>query len=342
MRYVEVSPGSVVLCDGPSPELHPGTARVSVRACGVCGSDRYLLRGMVLPRGATYPVRPGHEVAGVVTEVSVGVGGLSPGDDVVLHPLAPCGSCRSCRSDQEQRCAHAVVLGLQAPGGMADEVVWPAVRMVRVTNLSPSAAALLPDAVATAHHAIRVAALSGRERLCLIGVGGLGTHVLELASVLHPDLEVAAVVRSTASVTRLERMGILAVAGLEGAAKRLRRDGARFDAVIDFSGSPTAPAEAVRLLNPGGRLVLGSIADEPLDLGTSLTGLVTRELEIVGCYASTMEDLRQVALLAQDGRLPGLPAAVSHRVPLSEAPAAFRVLVERPPHTIRVVLEPGS
>jgi 2-desacetyl-2-hydroxyethyl bacteriochlorophyllide A dehydrogenase len=312
---------------------------VCVRACGVCGSDRHLARGMVLPRGATYPVRPGHEVAGVVTEVSAGIGEPSPGDEVVLHPLAPCGRCRSCRSGCEQRCPHAAVLGLQAAGGMADEVVWPAHRMVRFTHLSPSAAALLPDAVATAYHAVRVADLSGCERVCVIGAGGVGTHVLELVSILCPDVEVAAVVRTPASAARLERLGILAVAGLQGAAKRLRRPGRRFDVVIDFSGSPAAPAEAIRLLEPGGRLVLGSIADEPADLGTSVTGLVTRELEIVGCYASTLEDLRKVTLLAREG-LPGLSAA-SRSVPLDEAPAAFQALVERSRDAVRIVVEPG-
>jgi threonine dehydrogenase-like Zn-dependent dehydrogenase len=211
--------------------------------------------------------------------------------------------------------------------------------MVVVPGLASRMAALLPDAVATAHHALGLAAPPSHGRLCVVGAGGVGSHVVELARVLHPHLQIAAVVRSEASARRLAGVGVHTVAGLDGAAARLRAEVGRFDAVIDFSGVAAAPAEAARMLAPGGRLVLGSVVDEALDLGTTVTGITTRELHVMGCYVSTLADLRAVAAMATAGRL-DLDAKVTHRVPLAGASRAFALLDERPPGMVRVVLEP--
>ncbi|MFZ0217794.1 MAG: alcohol dehydrogenase catalytic domain-containing protein, partial [Candidatus Dormiibacterota bacterium] len=149
MRFVEVEPGRVTVGDGPPPELGPGLARVRVGACGLCATDLHMARGMRLPRGVSYPVRPGHEVAGEVVEVGPGTHGIVPGLEVVLHPLDPCGRCGACLAGKEEECQQARVLGIHAAGGMAEEVVWPARRMVAAPGLPAWQAALLPDAVAT-------------------------------------------------------------------------------------------------------------------------------------------------------------------------------------------------
>ncbi|HLH69818.1 MAG TPA: alcohol dehydrogenase catalytic domain-containing protein [Candidatus Dormibacteraeota bacterium] len=339
MRYVEISPGEVILRQGAPLPLSPGHARVRVAACGVCGSDLHLVQGMVLPRGAAYPVRPGHEVAGTVIELSPDVEGLALGERVVLHPLDVCGDCVACRQGREERCRRGRVLGLQAAGGMADEVVWPARRLVPVGEVPFDLAAVLADAVATAHHALRLADPPPGGRLCVIGAGGVGSHVVQLARVLRPDLRVGAVVRSPTSARRLEAMGATVAVGLEGAAARLKDEVGRFDAVVDFSGTASAPAEGLAMLEAGGRLVLGSIVDEPIRLETTITGIVTRELEVVGCYISTLEDLRRVVDLARSGRL-DLTASVSCRLPLERVEEAVRLLQRRPPGLVRVVLEP--
>ena len=63
-------------------------------------------------------------------------------------------------------------------------MVWPADRMVAVNGLDPVRAAVLPDAVAPAYRAVRVAAVTARATVCVLGAGGVGTHVLELLRVL--------------------------------------------------------------------------------------------------------------------------------------------------------------
>jgi 2-desacetyl-2-hydroxyethyl bacteriochlorophyllide A dehydrogenase len=342
MRYVELAPGETSLAEGPAPEPSAGEARVRVLACGICGTDLHALRGMVLPKGASYPIRPGHEVAGIVEELHDGADGLAVGDLVALHPIAPCGRCEACRSGDEKRCEHGRALGFHVPGGMADEVVWPADRMIRVSGLDAAEAALLPDAVATAYRALMAAQLPVGGTLCVIGPGGVGTHVLKLARVLHPDARLMAVVRSKAGEDRVRALGAEAVHGLPRAARRVRDAIGPVDAVVDFSGARAAPREGVRMLRHGGRLVLGGVRDEALRLGTTMTGIVSRELTVVGVFASSMEDLRAVAGLAAGGGL-DLRDSVSETFPLDWALEAIDLAAHHPHGTIvRVMVAPNG
>jgi propanol-preferring alcohol dehydrogenase len=342
LRHVLLSPGEVVLMEGPPLELEPGAARVHVLACGICGTDLHALHGMVLPRGATYPIRPGHEVAGIVEEIADGVEGVSVGDLVALHPLDPCRSCPACLSGDDKRCANIRALGFHVPGGMAQEVVWPADRMVRVSGLRAEEAALLPDAVATAYRALIAGNVADDGALCVIGPGGVGSHVLILARALYPAARLAAVVRSEAAAQRVRALGAVPVIDLERSARRVREAVGTVDAVIDFSGARDAPGEGVKMLRHGGRLVLGGVRDEPLLLGTTMSGIVSRELTVVGIFASSMDDLRAVASLAADGRL-DLGESVSRTFPLESAVEAIELAADHPSGSIvRVMLAPNG
>ncbi len=335
-----MDPGTARLCDGPEPEAPPGSALVRVLACGVCATDLHLLRGMVLPRGASYPVRPGHEVAGIVEHVNEPDGQVAKGDLVVLHPLAPCGHCPGCLRGEDQRCDEVRALGFHDPGGFAEKVVWPVSRMLPANGLTADAAALLADAAATAHNAVRLARLPRGGALCVLGAGGLGTGALAVARALDPDVRLAAVVRSEASAERVHALGVEVHQGLEGAARALRHSVGRMDAVIDFSGQVAAPAVGVALLRRGGRLVLGSVVDSMLTLELS-SAFMAHELQIVGAYASGLDDLAAVIGLSSDGRLDA-GSWVSHRLGLEEFDLALEIAEARPPGTVRVVVEIGS
>jgi D-arabinose 1-dehydrogenase-like Zn-dependent alcohol dehydrogenase len=339
IRCLEVQPGRARLRDAAPPPLPDGWGRVRVGACGVCGTDLQLLHGMELPRHCAYPLRPGHEVAGIVVEGSAGRVRL--GDQVVLHPLIPCGRCEACRSDHENRCRHGTALGLDHSGGLAEEIIWPLHRMVPAPRLPAEQAAVLPDAVASAYHALKLADVPAGGALTVLGAGGVGAHVLALARVLDPTARLTAVVRSAGSEERLRRLGLDAsiVLAADGVGRRVLARSGPQDAVIEFGAGARAVAQGLPMLARGGRLVVGSMGDEPLDLGVTLTQLATRELCVVGSYASTIADLGAVVHLATSGRL-DLSASVSHRLALERAAEAFELLARRPPGLARVVVMP--
>ena len=130
----------------------------------------------------------------------------------MLHPLAPCGQCPACTRGEDQHCQSLRALGMHDPGGFAEFVVWPASRMLPANGIEPAEAALLADAAATAHNAVKLAGVPRGGSLCVLGAGGLGTATLAVARALDPDVQLAAVVRSDSSSQRLQALGVRSTA----------------------------------------------------------------------------------------------------------------------------------
>jgi 2-desacetyl-2-hydroxyethyl bacteriochlorophyllide A dehydrogenase len=339
-RYIELEPRQVRLREEQPQPAPAGWVRVKVSACGICGTDLHLYEGMP-ERGWSYPVRPGHEVAGVVMTNGSASGAIGVGEQVVLHPLIPCGKCQACRAGSENLCRAAPTMGFDAIGGLADEIAWPPDRMVAVPGIAPEQAAILADAVASAHQALRLAALPRGGALTVLGAGGIGTHVLQLARALDPDARLTAVVRSDATAQRLDALGIgvSVIQGLAGCHSTVTAASGPQDAVIEYGAGAAALREALPMLKRGGTLVIGSMEDQPIDLGTTLARFATRGLRVVGSMGSTLADLQRAVELVTSGRLE-LAASVSHRFPLTRTADALELLEARPPGLMRVVVTP--
>lgn len=67
------------------PHAKDNEIRVDVKWVGICGSDLEVYRGARTPEFLSYPMRLGHEVAGIVDEVGSHVVGLKVGDHVALR-----------------------------------------------------------------------------------------------------------------------------------------------------------------------------------------------------------------------------------------------------------------
>src|SRR2546426_4068597 len=99
----------------------PGLGEVSVQvaACAICHSDVAFMQGAW---GGELPAVYGHEAAGVVAEVGPEVGGMAPGDHVVVTLVRSCGSCAQCLRDQPALCERLAdfPLSRHSPLGGAD------------------------------------------------------------------------------------------------------------------------------------------------------------------------------------------------------------------------------
>ena len=62
--------------DVADPQVGPGEVLVAVKACGICGSDVHGMDGSTGRRRP--PIIMGHEAAGHIAEVGVGVQGWKP------------------------------------------------------------------------------------------------------------------------------------------------------------------------------------------------------------------------------------------------------------------------
>ena len=175
-----------------------GEVLVSFEATGLCHSDHHIRTGD-LP--APVPIIGGHEGAGVVVEVGVGVRELKVGDHVVAAFLPACGRCRWCATGHSNLCDMGAnsLIGLQPDGtfrrhargqdiyaaiGLGTFAPYgtvPEASMIKIDDDIPlSRACLLGCGVTTGWgSAVNTADVSPGDTVVVIGCGGIGSGAIQ-------------------------------------------------------------------------------------------------------------------------------------------------------------------
>ena len=327
----------------PDPAPGRGEVLVRVRAAGICGTDLEILDGLRLPPEVRWPVVLGHEVAGEVVEAGEDAEPWRPGHRVVVNPYVACGRCWSCLDGRQTACRAPELIGLTRPGGWAEYILVPAQNLFHLPGTLPfSVGALLPDAGATAFHAVMTRGqLQPGQSVVVYGAGGVGTHAAQLAKLFGGD-PVIVVVRRQATERRLQPLGVQVVVadGQNNPVREIRAltEGRGADLTVDFVSHPETVRVAVGATRIGGRVVLVGVSDEPLVLPGS-SYLVRREIEIRSAFGATPHEILTVTNLAASGRL-DLSRSVTRVWPLVAIHEAIATLRARPPEAVRYVVSP--
>ena len=182
-------PGSVVVEELELPAPGPGEVTLRVLRAGVCGSDLH-----TYGRGhpwLSYPIRPGHEISGVVAELGPGVSGVNVGDGVFVNPVVSCGRCWPCTQGRTNLCDNLVGVGSHIPGGMADALNIPAHSLIPIpAGVTPVAASLIEPA-ATAARAVARAGAVGGKTVAVLGASTIGLLTIGITSGARPEQLVA-------------------------------------------------------------------------------------------------------------------------------------------------------
>jgi 2-desacetyl-2-hydroxyethyl bacteriochlorophyllide A dehydrogenase len=316
------------LADRPMPCAAAGEALVRVRACGVCGTDLKIVRGELPSSVIRLPHVPGHECAGEVVEVGEGVTDVGPGDAVVLYFYGACGECRFCRDGRENVCPRVKRFGFELPGGYAEYLRVPAGQLCAVRGIPFRQAAILPDAVATAYHAVKARGRVGHgARVLVVGGGGIGVHACQIARILGAQVIVAE--RQPEKLRRLEKLlaDVVTLNASEQAPGDFLEDWTRgegVDVVVETVSSSETLRWSAPSLGPGGRLVLvGYDPKRPVELDA--LEMHYRELDVLGTRVSTRPELEQVIRLVEQGPL---KAVVDRAYPLEQANEALEAVAE--------------
>jgi propanol-preferring alcohol dehydrogenase len=318
----------------PPPEPTGDEVQVRVRAAGICGTELHFLDGLYAP--AKVPMILGHEVAGHVAHVGPMVADLRPGARVVVHYYLFCGRCRWCLRGQQQLCLRPRgVFAFSANGGFAEYVTVPAHCLVPLPDQLPfEEAAPLCCSATTALHAASVAELAAGETAVVLGAGGVGLSLVQVAN--HRGARVIAVGRSLEKRKVAVGLGADAAATpaeVEGLLKEAT-DGAGADVVFELVGTAETMPLAVRLLGRRGRLVfVGYSADS---LSVSPLALLVAEQRILTSVGNTYAELELAVDLAARGRLKVPIAGVSPLHEVNQALASLR----RGEAVGRLVLQP--
>jgi D-arabinose 1-dehydrogenase-like Zn-dependent alcohol dehydrogenase len=184
MRAVQVPypGGPFELVERPMPEPGPGEVRVKVEACGVCHSDVSAKEGGY--PGQSYPLIPGHEVAGVIEALGDGVEGWRAGQRVGVGWFGgQCGHCDNCRRGAFMACRHPQIPGITRDGGYAEAMVVSARALALIPDdLSAVEAAPMLCAGITTYNALKRAGLAPGDVVAVLGIGGLGHLAVQFAA----------------------------------------------------------------------------------------------------------------------------------------------------------------
>jgi propanol-preferring alcohol dehydrogenase len=301
---------SPMVVDVDVPKPGPGQVLIRIGGAGACHSDLHLMEWPEGKMPYAVPFTLGHENAGWVERLGLGVSGFAAGDPVAVYGPWGCGHCRNCIRGMDNCCENWRSLtgrggGLGLDGGMAEYMLVPDGRfLVPLRELTPAQAAPLTDAALTPYHAIKGALpiLTPGSAAVVIGVGGLGHLAVQILAALTPS-RVIAVDLSQERLQLAQAAGAAHAipAGPEAAALvRDVNDGRGAELVLDFVGSDITLAMAVKVSSTLGRLVLLGAAVGSIPFGFFE---VPQECSLVVSSWGTLPELVEVIALAESGSI---------------------------------------
>jgi NAD+-dependent secondary alcohol dehydrogenase Adh1 len=297
-----------VVEDVPEPTIQgPLDVIVKIGGAGVCRTDLHILLGQwdqAMHPGLPYTL--GHENAGWVHAIGDGVTNVAVGDTVILHPTPTCGLCRACRAGDDMHCVDSTFPGLDGTnGGMAEYLRTSARACVKLDpQTRPEDVAALADAGITAYHAVRkmIPQLYPGTTCVVVGAGGLGHIGIQCVAALTTS-RVIVVDRSPEALKLAESLGaertVVADGGQVDAVRELT-DGVGADVVLDFVAEEGAENEGFAMTREAGYY---SVIGYGGELHVPTLDIVSTERNIIGNIVGTYNDLAELMVLAQRGKV---------------------------------------
>lgn len=337
MRAVQVpnAHGAFQLVEREIPEPGAGSVRLKVQACGICHSDEYAKEGS--RPGITYPRVPGHEIAGVIDAVGVGVQGWEVGQraGVGWHG-GHCGYCNSCRRGDFVTCSKGrQITGLTCDGGYTEYMLISSAALAKIPDaLSAADAAPLFCAGVTTFNALRNSGARPDDLVAILGLGGLGHLGVQFASKM--GFETVAIARGKDKEPFAKKLGAKHYIDSESqnpAAELEKLGGARV--ILSTVTSGKAVNAVVGGMGINGKTILVGNPDQPLEIQARL--LIAGRRSIGGWPSGSPIDSQDtLAFCALSGVRP-----MTEVYPLERAPEAYERM-QSGKARFRVVLTTGD
>ncbi len=334
----------------------PTEVKVQIKATGVCHSDLHGMNGD-LPIAA--PFVPGHEGAGIVTEVGDAVANVSVGDHVIVVWSPPCGRCVACVDQKAphlcvmiQFAAAAVphfseggnpVFGFAGTGTFAEEMILPQEGVVVIDKDIPfEIASLIGCGVTTGvGAAINTAKVTPGSNCVVFGCGGVGMSVIQgcriagAAAIVAVDLnedklEQAKRFGATHGAKPDQLGGVQAeVCGMAGG----------FDYAFEAIGLPQTVRAAYDAARRGGTVIVVGAGNAGSTVEFNMFELFFQERTIKGSYYGSSDvrsDFHRLLRLWKAGKL-DLEGMISQKIGLDGVNDAIEAMKRG--EVIRTVIE---
>jgi L-iditol 2-dehydrogenase len=326
------------------PAVGPRDVLVSVRACGICGSDVHGYDGSSGRR--IPPIVMGHEASGVIAKVGAEVKKYKPGDAVTFDSTVFCGECPACKQGQVNLCSNRRVLGVspgdyRQHGAFADYVLVPQRILFKLPEGMKFEHAAMVEPVSIALHGVGRVPIKKGDSAVVVGVGMIGLLVLQALKLAGCD-RIIAVDIDDAKLKLAKELGAAETINSANndapAAVLERTQGKGVDVVMEVVGNAGALNTAIACVRRGGHV--GLVGNISPNVPFPLQSVVTREITLAGSCGSAGEYPQAIELIASGAiRVAPLISAIA---PLSEGPQWFDRLYAREPNLMKVILQPKS
>ena len=317
MTALQLASSQVRVVRTVRPRRPPGFALLRLRLAGICNTDLELLRGYYGFRG-----RPGHEFVADVVEAD------TPswvGRRVVGEINLACRSCEWCRGGLGRHCPYRSVLGIRRhPGAFAEFLTLPESNLHAVPAQIPDERAVFTEPLAAANEICEQLRIPRGAEAAVLGDGKLGLLIAQTLALR--GVAVSLFGRHRHKMAIAEAAGAVPIL----AGRKLPR--ARFDWVVDATGSASGLEQCIALCRPRGTVVCKSTIGQRLSL--DMAPVIVNEISLVGSRCGRFSPALR---LLGDPRL-RTREMISDRFPLAEGPAAFARAAEK--GVLKVLLVP--
>jgi 3-hydroxyethyl bacteriochlorophyllide a dehydrogenase len=311
---------AVVFADAGRLDFRPVTLRepagdeviVAIRYSSIsAGTERLLFDGKLPPiPHLRYPLIPGYEAVGVVTDVGSEVTDVRVGDEVFVG-----GSM--CFTDVAA-----------AFGGQASRLIKKAAQVVPLHGIPLAHAPLLALAATSLHGVRRLGDLAGK-RVAVVGMGAIGQFAARFIAALAP----AALYEVDTNRARLGH--VAGATSIDSTQTTLAEAvGAPLDCVIEATGKSELIGACAKALKLGGSIGLLSYYDT---LTTPFVDLFVKEATLYVAREWSHPDLLAARDLIADGRVAVADLARS-AFPIADYAAAYQTAFGDPA-TLKVILD---
>src|SRR5436853_4141819 len=246
--------------------------QIEILFCGICHSDLHSVRNEWSEFMATnYPIVPGHEIVGRVTEVGSGVTKYKPGDLVAVGCMVGSDrTCPNCKAGLEQFCPNMVLtfnspdksLGGVTYGGYSESIVVDERFVLRLpSNLNLSAAAPLLCAGITTYSPMHHWGVTKGKKVGVVALGGLGHMAVKFAHAL--GAHVVVLTHSPGKKADALRLGADEVV-VSSNANEMKKHAGSFDFILDAVSADHDINAYINLLGVDGNLTLVGAPAKPV------------------------------------------------------------------------------
>ncbi|WP_374275599.1 NAD(P)-dependent alcohol dehydrogenase [Brevundimonas sp.] len=250
----------------------PADVAIDIQYAGVCHSDLHIVQNDL--GNTTYPIVPGHEIAGVVTAVGSDVERFKVGDRVGVGCMVDsCRQCAPCREGEEQFCVPGMTQTYGSPdpkggevgqtitqGGYSTAIVVDQDFVVRIPDsLSLDAAAPLLCAGITTYSPLRTWGVGPDSKVAVIGLGGLGHMAVKQAAAMGAEVTVLST--SDRKKADAERMGAKHFL-INSDKDAMKAAAEKFDLIINTVSATHEIADHIQLLAKDGTMVMLGLTTE--------------------------------------------------------------------------------